>query len=46
MLSIGSSLMGADLVYGLDIDSEALAQCSDNINHFDLTNIELISFEL
>jgi rRNA N6-adenosine-methyltransferase METTL5 len=45
MLSIGSSLMGADLVYGLDIDSEALAQCAENVNHFDLANIELINID-
>jgi predicted RNA methylase len=43
MLSIGCSLMGADLVYGVDIDKDALAQCSKNIDHFDITNIELIN---
>ena len=45
MLSIGSSLMGADFVYGLDIDTDALAQCNENINNFDLTNIELLNVD-
>lgn len=43
MLSIGSSLMGADLIVGIDIDQDALSQCSEHIDYFDITNIELIN---
>ena len=44
MLSIGSALLGADFILGVDIDSDALAQCQANIDEFELNDkIDLIN---
>lgn len=43
MLSIGCSLLDANLIYGIDIDADALSQCKENINEFEINNIELVN---
>lgn len=43
MLSIGSSLLDADYVLGIDIDSDVLEECQANISQFEINNIDLIN---
>lgn len=46
VLSIGSALLGASYVLGIDIDQEALELCQENIEIFDLENIDLLQFDV
>jgi predicted RNA methylase len=47
MLSIASSLLNADHVFGFDCDSDALTLCQANIKEFELeSNIDLIQADL
>ncbi len=43
MLAIGSAIMGADLVVGIDIDKDALSICQKNVDNLEIENIELIN---
>jgi predicted RNA methylase len=42
MLSIGCSMLGADYVLGVDMDSDALEICKSNLNQFEIENVDLI----
>lgn len=42
VLSIGSVLMGAAYVLGIDIDDDALTVCQNNIEEFEMNNIDLL----
>lgn len=42
VLSIGSVMMGAAYVLGIDIDDDALAVCQNNIEEFEMNNIDLL----
>ena len=46
MLSIGSSLLGADFVVGFDIDKDALKQAQKNIDKLEIENIELVNCDV
>lgn len=47
MLSIASSLLDAQHVFGFDCDTAALALCQSNINEFELeSNVDLIQADL
>lgn len=41
-LSIGSSMLNADMCIGFDIDKDALSICQENYDYFDISNIDLI----
>lgn len=41
-LSIGASLLNAEICVGFDIDPDALAICKENVENFDIDNIETI----
>jgi predicted RNA methylase len=44
MLSIGCAILDADFVVGVDIDKDALAECQENIQNFELGHkIDLIN---
>jgi len=43
VLSIGSVMLGAGAVIGFDIDSDALDQFSQNIEDFEIDNIDIIN---
>ena len=44
MLSIGCALLDADYILGIDIDNDALMQCQENIDEFELNQkIDLIN---
>jgi predicted RNA methylase len=45
MLSIASSLMDAQFVLGIDIDSDALQICRQNLDEFALNNIDLLNVD-
>lgn len=45
-LSIGSCLLNAQFCVGFDIDADALAICRENIQDFDLENIDLIQCDI
>ena len=42
VLGIGSSLLGASYVMGVDIDSDALQIAQSNIGQFELSNVHLV----
>jgi len=42
MLSIACSFMEPDYILGIDIDTDALKTCQENIESFDINNIDLI----
>lgn len=46
VLSIGSVMLGAALSVGFDIDEDALATCKDNVDAFEMTNIDLVQLDL
>nr|CAG4637295.1 EOG090X0BVL [Ceriodaphnia reticulata]SVE73150.1 EOG090X0BVL [Ceriodaphnia reticulata] len=46
VLGIGSVLMGASYVLGVDVDEEALQISTSNINQFELTDIDLIQCDV
>jgi len=46
VLSLGCVMLGADFVTGFDIDEEALAVFSQNIQDFDMDNLDLINLDI
>ncbi|XP_065569750.1 rRNA N6-adenosine-methyltransferase METTL5-like [Artemia franciscana] len=46
ILSIGSSLVGAEAVIGFDIDSEALNTASVNVESYELSNLDFIQCDV
>ncbi|KAB7499059.1 Methyltransferase-like protein 5 [Armadillidium nasatum] len=46
MLSIGSALLGAGCVMGFEIDSDAIEKFQENIEGFELGNIEIIQTDV
>ena len=45
MLSIACSFMESDFILGIDIDSEAIKTCKENIESFQINNIDLIQMD-
>jgi len=46
MLTIGSVMMGADMVYGFDIDDEALQICQENLEELEINSVELVQADV
>nr|CAG4645760.1 EOG090X0BVL [Lynceus sp. MCZ IZ 141354] len=46
MLTIGSSLLSADVVYALDIDSDALNIAQSNVYEFEMTNVDFVNVDV
>jgi len=46
VLSVGSVMLGAGAVIGFDLDSDALAQFSQNIEDFEIDNIDIINADI
>ena len=46
MLSIGSIMLGAEFVVGLEIDSDAIEICQENISDFEIDNIDIIQTDV
>lgn len=46
VLSIGSAMLGAGAVTGFDLDPEALQQFSQNIQDFEMDNIDIINADI
>jgi len=46
VLSVGSVILGAGAVIGFDLDSDALAQFSQNIEDFEIDNIDIINADI
>merc|ERR1711890_195003 len=46
VLSLGCVMLGADFVTGFDIDEDALAVFSQNIEDFDMDNLDLIALDI
>lgn len=46
VLGIGAALLGASYVLGIDIDQDALDLCQENIETFDLENIDLLQLDV
>lgn len=46
VLSIGSAILGAGSVVGFDIDSEALSTCRQNIEEFEIDNVDLVQCDI
>ncbi|KAK6642657.1 hypothetical protein RUM43_004159 [Polyplax serrata] len=45
-LTIGSCLLNAQFCVGFDIDPDALTICRENIDYFDINNIDLIQCDI
>ncbi|KAK6166052.1 hypothetical protein SNE40_022835 [Patella caerulea] len=46
VLSIGAAMLGCGSVTGFDIDEDALATCAENIEEFEIENIDLIQIDI
>ncbi|KAE8580968.1 hypothetical protein XENTR_v10024611 [Xenopus tropicalis] len=46
VLSIGAAMLGAGLCLGLDVDEDALDIFKTNTEEFELTNIDMIQFDV
>ncbi|XP_012939488.1 rRNA N6-adenosine-methyltransferase METTL5 isoform X2 [Aplysia californica] len=46
VLSVGASMLGSGYVLGIDIDEDALATCSANLDEFEMTNIDLLECDV
>jgi len=46
VLSLGCVMLGADFVTGFDIDADALSVFSQNIEDFDMDNLDLLNFDI
>lgn len=46
VLSLGSVMLGADFVIGIDIDPEALAVFAQNIDDFEMDNTDLVNMDV
>ena len=46
MLSIGSIMLGAEFVVGLEIDPDAIEICQENISDFEIDNIDIIQTDV
>lgn len=46
ILSIGTALLGASYVLGIDIDQDALDVCQENIEIYDLETIDLLQLDI
>lgn len=45
MLSIGCSMLECDHVLGIDIDRDALEICRNNLDEFEITNVNLVNMD-
>ena len=46
VLSVGASLLGAGAVVGLDVDPDALEVCGENVEAFELDNVDLVQSDV
>jgi len=46
VLSLGCVMLGADFLFGFDIDMDALAVFSQNIEDFDMDNLDLVNLDI
>jgi predicted RNA methylase len=46
VLSIGSVMLGATYVLGIDLDEEALEVCQRNLDSFDISNVDLLQQDI
>jgi len=46
VLSLGAVMLGADFVLGLDIDPEALAVFAQNIEDFEMDNLDVVNMDV
>lgn len=46
VLSIGSVMLGATYVLGIDVDEEALEVCQKNLDDFDILNVDLLQQDI
>ncbi|GFN91057.1 methyltransferase-like protein 5 [Plakobranchus ocellatus] len=42
ILAIGAEMLGASYVLGIDIDEDALSVCANNLEEFEMTNVDLL----
>lgn len=46
ILSIGSVMLGASYVLGIDVDEEALEVCQKNLEGYDISNVDLLQQDI
>ncbi|KAH9520164.1 Methyltransferase-like protein 5 [Bulinus truncatus] len=46
ILSIGAVMLGAGYVLGVDIDEDALKVCSNNLEEFEMTSVDLLNLDV
>ncbi|RUS83529.1 hypothetical protein EGW08_008708 [Elysia chlorotica] len=46
ILTIGSNMLGASYVLGVDVDEDALAVCANNLEEFEMSNVDLLNADV